>query len=274
MVLFDKRFAPGLSRLGKPALRVFANRERTSASNEQRRSRPHQHPRSRNLSRSICFEAGARKWDGNASSAGRSSARRSSPPAARSRRACRIRCTPISSCPAIRPSPSSTRSSGCATAGASRRAASAPSSTGIRSSPCRSPSMWRRKGFPTASRCRRCRAPRSCRANRKSRTASCRRCRTRCAAISSASVRSSCIPSNMSATSRTRRASRCSICGCAPRRPLPDDPILHRCVLAYASDLTLLDTSLVAHGRTLFERGFQGASLDHAMWFHAPVQGR
>ncbi|MBV9432535.1 MAG: acyl-CoA thioesterase II [Hyphomicrobiales bacterium] len=69
----------------------------------------------------------------------------------------------------------------------------------------------------------------------------------------------------------------------APRQPvfnlwmrttaaLPDDPILHRCVLAYASDLTLLDTSLVAHGRTLFERGFQGASLDHAMWFHAPFR--
>jgi len=54
--------------------------------------------------------------------------------------------------------------------------------------------------------------------------------------------------------------------------PLPDDPILHQCVLAYASDLTLLDTSLVAHGRTLFERAFQGASLDHAMWFHAPFR--
>jgi acyl-CoA thioesterase II len=54
--------------------------------------------------------------------------------------------------------------------------------------------------------------------------------------------------------------------------PLPDDPVLHQCVLAYASDLTLLDTSLVAHGRTLFEQAFQGASLDHAMWFHAPVR--
>jgi len=54
--------------------------------------------------------------------------------------------------------------------------------------------------------------------------------------------------------------------------PLADDPVLHQCVLAYASDLTLLDTSLVAHGRTLFERSFQGASLDHAMWFHAPFR--
>jgi acyl-CoA thioesterase-2 len=50
---------------------------------------------------------------------------------------------------------------------------------------------------------------------------------------------------------------------------LPDDPVLHQCALAYASDLTLLDTSLVAHGRTLFEPEFQGASLDHALWFHS-----
>lgn len=54
--------------------------------------------------------------------------------------------------------------------------------------------------------------------------------------------------------------------------PLPDDPGLHRCVLAYASDLTLLDASLVAHGRTLFEPEFQAASLDHALWFHRPFR--
>ena len=54
--------------------------------------------------------------------------------------------------------------------------------------------------------------------------------------------------------------------------PLPDDPALHRCVLAYASDLTLLDASLVAHGRTLFEPEFQAASLDHALWFHRPFR--
>ena len=50
--------------------------------------------------------------------------------------------------------------------------------------------------------------------------------------------------------------------------PLPDDPAVHQCVLAYASDLTLLDSSLVAHGRTVFERSIQAASLDHALWFH------
>ena len=50
--------------------------------------------------------------------------------------------------------------------------------------------------------------------------------------------------------------------------PLPDDPAVHRAVLAYASDLTLLDVALAAHGRTLFEPEFAAASLDHALWFH------
>lgn len=50
--------------------------------------------------------------------------------------------------------------------------------------------------------------------------------------------------------------------------PMPDDPAIHQCALAYASDMTLLDTSLVAHGRTLFEPSLQAASLDHSIWFH------
>ncbi|MBB3808875.1 acyl-CoA thioesterase II [Pseudochelatococcus contaminans] len=54
--------------------------------------------------------------------------------------------------------------------------------------------------------------------------------------------------------------------------PLPDDPAIHRCVLGYASDMTLLDTSLAVHGRSVFEGGIQGASLDHAMWFHRPFR--
>lgn len=49
---------------------------------------------------------------------------------------------------------------------------------------------------------------------------------------------------------------------------LPDEPRLHKCALAYASDMTLLDTSLFAHGRSVFDRDLQVASLDHAMWFH------
>lgn len=53
---------------------------------------------------------------------------------------------------------------------------------------------------------------------------------------------------------------------------LPDDPAMHRCALAYASDLTLLDTSLFPHGRNVFERDMMLASLDHAMWFHRPFR--
>ena len=53
---------------------------------------------------------------------------------------------------------------------------------------------------------------------------------------------------------------------------LPDDPDIHRCVLAYASDMTLLDTSLFAHGRSIFDQDLQPASLDHAMWFHRPFR--
>ena len=49
---------------------------------------------------------------------------------------------------------------------------------------------------------------------------------------------------------------------------LPDDRALHQCVLAYASDMTLLDTSLVPHGRNLFDPSLMLASLDHALWFH------
>jgi acyl-CoA thioesterase-2 len=53
---------------------------------------------------------------------------------------------------------------------------------------------------------------------------------------------------------------------------LPDDPAIHQCVLAYASDLSLLDAALVPHGRSLFEKEFMGASLDHALWLHRPFR--
>lgn len=53
---------------------------------------------------------------------------------------------------------------------------------------------------------------------------------------------------------------------------LPDDPAIHQAVLAYASDMTLLDTSLVPHGRTVFDPTIQAASLDHALWFHRPFR--
>jgi acyl-CoA thioesterase-2 len=53
---------------------------------------------------------------------------------------------------------------------------------------------------------------------------------------------------------------------------LPDDPAIHQCVLAYASDMSLLDTALVPHGRSLFQKELMGASLDHALWLHRPFR--
>ena len=53
---------------------------------------------------------------------------------------------------------------------------------------------------------------------------------------------------------------------------LAGTPSLHQCVLAYASDMSLLDTSLLPHGATLFTPHLQLASLDHAMWFHRPFR--
>lgn len=53
---------------------------------------------------------------------------------------------------------------------------------------------------------------------------------------------------------------------------LPDDPALHMCALAYASDLSLLDTVMARYGRTLFDERMLSGSLDHAMWFHRPLR--
>lgn len=53
---------------------------------------------------------------------------------------------------------------------------------------------------------------------------------------------------------------------------LEADDNLHRALLAYASDFTLLDTALIAHGKLLFDTDIQLASIDHAMWLHAPVR--
>lgn len=53
---------------------------------------------------------------------------------------------------------------------------------------------------------------------------------------------------------------------------LPADRNLKVAVLAYLSDMTLLDTSLYAHGTSIFDQNLQAASLDHAMWFHRPVE--
>ena len=53
---------------------------------------------------------------------------------------------------------------------------------------------------------------------------------------------------------------------------LGDSLACNQCVLAYASDFTLLDTALIAHGRFVFDPTLMLASLDHAIWFHRPFR--
>jgi acyl-CoA thioesterase-2 len=53
---------------------------------------------------------------------------------------------------------------------------------------------------------------------------------------------------------------------------LPDDPLLHVCLMTYASDMTLLDSVLLGHGLSWVDGRTSGASLDHAMWFHRPFR--
>jgi acyl-CoA thioesterase-2 len=53
---------------------------------------------------------------------------------------------------------------------------------------------------------------------------------------------------------------------------LPDDPLLHTAVLAYATDFNLLSTALLPHGQSWFTPGMIVASIDHALWFHREVR--
>ena len=53
---------------------------------------------------------------------------------------------------------------------------------------------------------------------------------------------------------------------------MPDDPLLHRAVLGYASDYTVLESVLRRHGATWAMPGLKAASLDHAMWWHRPAR--
>jgi len=53
---------------------------------------------------------------------------------------------------------------------------------------------------------------------------------------------------------------------------LGDDPLLHACIAAYASDMSLFDTMLAPHEVRWDDAEFMGASLDHCMWFHRPFR--
>ena len=53
---------------------------------------------------------------------------------------------------------------------------------------------------------------------------------------------------------------------------LPDDPLLHACVVTYASDMSLFDAILAPHSVRWDDGTFMGASLDHCMWFHRDLR--
>jgi acyl-CoA thioesterase-2 len=53
---------------------------------------------------------------------------------------------------------------------------------------------------------------------------------------------------------------------------LPPEPHWHEAVLAYASDMSLLDSAMVAHAKSVADADIMSASLDHALWFHAPFR--
>jgi acyl-CoA thioesterase-2 len=53
--------------------------------------------------------------------------------------------------------------------------------------------------------------------------------------------------------------------------PISDDPLLHACVVAYASDMSLIDTATLPHAFG-YDGSVMTASLDHAMWFHRPFR--
>ena len=53
---------------------------------------------------------------------------------------------------------------------------------------------------------------------------------------------------------------------------LGDDPLMHRAAFTYASDMTLLGSTLVPHGTHVSDPSMQSASLDHTIWFHRPFR--
>jgi acyl-CoA thioesterase-2 len=53
-------------------------------------------------------------------------------------------------------------------------------------------------------------------------------------------------------------------------KPMPDDPLLHAAVMAYASDLTMVSAAMSPHGIRPGDLDVVSASIDHAMWFHRP----
>jgi acyl-CoA thioesterase II len=57
----------------------------------------------------------------------------------------------------------------------------------------------------------------------------------------------------------------------APKQDMPGDLAIHEAALAFASDMSFMDTALIPHGSSLMDPKVHGVSLDHSVWFHEPV---
>ena len=99
-----------------------------------------------------------------------------------------------------------------------------------------------------------------------------RTCRTKCAFTGKRSARSNCGPVDLSRYFCREKLEPKQYLWIKTNGRLPDNYRLHQCALAYASDFSLLDTALIAHGRVLFDPRLILASLDHALWFHRPFR--
>ena len=202
-------------------------------------------------------------------SAARSPARRSSPRPAPSRTCRSTRSTPTSCTPATRPLRSSTRSTASATRGASSPAGCRPSSTAGPSSASRPRSSGPEEGFdhqmPMPDR------PARPRDARRTSATGWRRGRTSSAPGTTGPGPSTPATATGSALTTRRPGPMSENVWFRANGALPDDPVLHTCVVTYASDMTVLDTSLRPHGGSGIGDVFM-ASLDHAMWFHRPFR--
>ena len=184
------------------------------------------------------------------------------------------RCTRTSCGPATRTSRSSTTSTASATAAASRPAASSRSST-ARPIFNLAASFQVDEAGPDHhdARCPTCPAPRRCRRSASGSSRTLDRFSAEHRRLARPRAPDRLAPGRGPALARPRAAARARrrTSGSAPNGTLPDDPLLHACVVAYASDLTLLDTATLPHAIGHDGR-FMIASLDHAMWFHRPFR--
>lgn len=55
------------------------------------------------------------------------------------------------------------------------------------------------------------------------------------------------------------------------KEPLEQNMLTHQTALSYASDYHLLVTSLQPHGIKMTEKNLRLATIDHAVWFHHPI---